>query len=240
MSKAPDPTGVSSPSLGDESFVGRWSRRKRAEPEKREDEDARVATRVEQQRVAGEAVRGPLPAAPSTAPADLPAIDSLTAESDYSRFMKADVPLASRNAAMKKLFTDPHFNVMDGLDIYIDDYTKADPIPESMLRGLAQSRMLKLFNYDKEDAEDAAELVRLRAERAAAEGQAAGTAVAAPSPDAVTLQHELEPIPASTLRAESVFIEDISAESLSAQNVPAENHSAVNLPAANPSAKPAT
>ena len=35
----------------------------------------------------------------------------------------------SSNAAMKKLFTDPHFNVMDGLDIYIDDYRKPDPLP---------------------------------------------------------------------------------------------------------------
>jgi hypothetical protein len=32
-----------------------------------------------------------------------------------------------RNAALKKLFTDPHFNVMDGLDVYIDDYGKPDP-----------------------------------------------------------------------------------------------------------------
>lgn len=184
MNKLPDPAAASAPPR-DESFAGRWSRRKRAEPEKREDEDGRVAAQVEQQRVAEEAARGPARAAPATPPADLPDIDSLTADSDYSRFMKADVPLASRNAAMKKLFTDPHFNVMDGLDTYIDDYTKADPIPESMLRGLAQSRMLKLFNYDKEDAEDAAELVRLRAERAAAEAAEASandpvTAIASP------------------------------------------------------------
>ena len=30
---------------------------------------------------------------------------------------------------MKKLFSDPHFNVMDGLDTYIDDYGKPDPLP---------------------------------------------------------------------------------------------------------------
>ena len=113
----------------DESFVGRWSRRKRAEPDKREVEDARVAQEQEQQRATEVAARAPAAAAPVTVPADLPAIETLTQDSDYSRFMQSDVPLASRNAAMKKLFTDPHFNVMDGLDIYIDDYTKADPIP---------------------------------------------------------------------------------------------------------------
>ncbi len=139
----------------DESFLGRWSRRKRAEPEKREVEDAAVADDVERKHLAAAPASAAPPADTLSAPADLPAIDDLTPESDFGRFMKPDVPIAARNAAMKKLFADPHFNVMDGLDTYIDDYTKADPIPEAMLRSLAQSRMLKLFNYDKEDAEDA-------------------------------------------------------------------------------------
>ena len=42
-----------------------------------------------------------------------------------------------KRAALRKLFTDPHFNVMDGLDIYIDDYSKPDPMPEGMLDKLA-------------------------------------------------------------------------------------------------------
>ena len=57
-----------------------------------------------------------------------------------------------RNAAMKKLFADPQFNVMDGLDIYIDDYSKSDPIPEAMLRAMTSSKFLKLFD-DEEDKE---------------------------------------------------------------------------------------
>ncbi|MGS0757921.1 DUF3306 domain-containing protein, partial [Roseateles sp. GG27B] len=55
-------------------------------------------------------------------------------------------------AAMKKLFSDPHFNVMDGLDIYIDDYTQADPIPLAMLREMNQSKALKLFEEVDEKA----------------------------------------------------------------------------------------
>jgi hypothetical protein len=47
---------------------------------------------------------------------------------------------------MKKLFSDPRFNVMDGLDVYIDDYGKPDPLPAGMLRQLAQSRLLGLFD----------------------------------------------------------------------------------------------
>ena len=76
----------------------------------------------------------------------------LTKDSDFKPFMASNVGPEVRNAAMKKLFADPHFNVMDGLDIYIDDYSKSDPIPEAMLRQMASAKFLKLFD-DEEDAE---------------------------------------------------------------------------------------
>ena len=233
MNKVPEAAG---PARLDESFVGRWSRRKRAEPEKREVEDVRVVAAREQEQRALDAARAPAPVAPLTPPADLPAIESLTADSDYGRFMKPDVPLAARNAAMKKLFTDPHFNVMDGLDTYIDDYTKADPIPESMLRGLAQSRMLKLFNYDKEDAEDAAELARLRAARAAVELPAADTtAIDTTAIDTTTI----DTATAAPAAAVPPLAEPIAPSNLSAANLSAANLPAANLPAANLPSKPA-
>jgi hypothetical protein len=56
---------------------------------------------------------------------------------------------------MKKLFTDPRFNVMDGLDTYIDDYGKPDPIPLAMLRQMNQSRILRLFDDDEEEDDNA-------------------------------------------------------------------------------------
>jgi hypothetical protein len=59
-----------------------------------------------------------------------------------------------KNAAMKKLFADPRYNVMDGMDVYIDDYSKPDPMPYAMLRGLASARFLGLF--DAEEKEEAA------------------------------------------------------------------------------------
>jgi hypothetical protein len=54
-----------------------------------------------------------------------------------------------KNAALKKLFADPQFNVMDGLDTYIDDYGKPDPLPERMLRQMVQARFLGLFATKK-------------------------------------------------------------------------------------------
>lgn len=68
----------------------------------------------------------------------LPPIESLTQDSDFSAFMQPKVDEVLKRAALKKLFTDPHFNVMDGLDIYIGDYTQADPMPEGMLDKLGK------------------------------------------------------------------------------------------------------
>ncbi len=98
--------------------------------------------------------------------APLPAIESLTNESDFAPFMNKEVAADMRNQAMKKLFTDPHYNVMDGLDIYIDDYTKSDPIPLEMLRKMTQSKALFLFE-EEEKAE--AEAAAAAAEKSSAE-----------------------------------------------------------------------
>jgi hypothetical protein len=95
------------------------------------------------------------PAAPPKAPPlTLADVAQLTHESDYSRFVAGGVDESVKRAAMKKLFSDPHFNLMDGLDTYIDDYGKPDPIPLAMLRQMNQSSMLGLF--EDEDEEEAA------------------------------------------------------------------------------------
>ena len=91
---------------------------------------------------------------PVTSPADgqqpppLPTLEdvqSLTPNSDFQTFMREGVPGEVRNAAMKKLFTDPHFNVMDGLDIYIGDYNTPDPLPAGMLEKMVGAELLNLF-----------------------------------------------------------------------------------------------
>jgi hypothetical protein len=69
----------------------------------------------------------------------------LTRDSDFTRFVSSGVQPEVRNAALKKLFTDPHYNVMDGLDVYIDDYGVPDPLPQNMLVKMAQARFLGLL-----------------------------------------------------------------------------------------------
>ncbi len=95
-------------------------------------------------------------ALPATAPLPTMAdVAQLTRASDYSRFVAPGVDPTVSNAAMKKLFADPRFNVMDGLDTYIDDYGKPDPIPESMLRRMTQSKTLGLFEAEERPAASA-------------------------------------------------------------------------------------
>jgi hypothetical protein len=186
--------------MSDESFLGRWSRRKQAPPEAIEAEDVRIARELAEAQAASAAVpaaeeRNPQAVAP---PPDLPSIDSLTPDADFRPFMQPDVPPQLKNAALKKLFSDPHFNVMDGLDTYIDDYTREDPIPEAMLRSLVQSRTLKLFDYSKEEAEEAAE--KLARERAGRREQGSAPDEAAATPASVAALPEAGPVPPLTAR----------------------------------------
>ena len=101
------------------NFLRRWSRLKREVSAKRE--------------TIGKA---DVPAVPP----ELPPLDGLSFESDFAAFMRAKVDDRLRRAALKKLFADPRFNVMDGLDVYIDDYSKDDPIPPGMLAQLEHAR----------------------------------------------------------------------------------------------------
>jgi hypothetical protein len=115
------------------------------------------------------------PAAATPPPPTMDDVARLTPDADFGRFVARDVDPGVRNAAMKKLFSDPHYNVMDGLDIYIDDYGKPDPIPKSMLRGLAQSHLLGLFKDEADDKPDSP--------RDAKPDQAAATATLSAEPD---------------------------------------------------------
>ena len=72
----------------------------------------------------------------------LPPIESLTIDSDFSAFLQPKVDEALKRQALKQLFRDPHFNVMDGLDIYIDDYTQPDPISPDIVRQMVQGRYI--------------------------------------------------------------------------------------------------
>ena len=85
------------------------------------------------------------PAAAAATPPALPGMEQvaqLHADADFSVFMAPGVEPAVHRAAMKKLFSQPQFNVMDGLDTYIDDYGQPDPLPPGMLEALRHAEHL--------------------------------------------------------------------------------------------------
>lgn len=78
-------------------------------------------------------------------PQPLPTMDDvakLTHDSDYSGFMAQGVDESVKRSAMKKLFTDPHFNIMDGLDVYIEDFNKFEPMTPAFIAGLSHAKGL--------------------------------------------------------------------------------------------------
>jgi uncharacterized protein DUF3306 len=108
-----------------EAFLSRWSRLKNEPPaEKKED----------------------------TPKPTLPPVDKLTPESDFTGFMHPKVEDALRRVALKKLFSDPHFNLPDPYEAYSGDWTVGEPIPEEMLATLNQAQRL-LFSEKKDEKE---------------------------------------------------------------------------------------
>ena len=116
-----------------ESFIARWSRRK-----------------LEAERGVREAAPADAPDAPpaSASGAERAARQGPEAHSGRDEYFDPRIEEKLRRAALRKLFSEPQFNVMDGLDTYIDDYTKADPIPPEMLRELEQAKDLLRFEQE--------------------------------------------------------------------------------------------
>jgi len=148
--------------MSEDSFFSRWSRRKAQVREGLKPEDPAAVVSPEQDLPVADR-RLPEPSArqevPGPAPGEQPAqaeslpppptledVARLTTESDFSPFVARHVPSEVRNAAVKKLFSDPHFNVMDGLDIYIDDYTKPSPLSATQMAKMVGAQFLKLVD----------------------------------------------------------------------------------------------
>ncbi|NOV25119.1 DUF3306 domain-containing protein [Cupriavidus necator] len=146
--------------MSESSFLSRWSRRKAAVREG-------VAVPAEPAPPAaseGETVPATvetLREAPQEPPPTLADVAALRPGDEIARFVARGVDESVKRAALKTLFADPHFNVMDGLDTYIDDYSKPDPIPPEILRQLRQAETLGLFEPTDEERAAAEAAARL-------------------------------------------------------------------------------
>lgn len=126
---------------GDENPLQRWSRRKLAIRQK----DASVVSREDPSSPAVEASEAPAQTpASKLSDADMPPLDSLGEDSDYSSFFSPEVSEELRRLALRKLFHLPAFNVRDGLDDYDEDFTQfaklGNVITHEMQRGLQLAR----------------------------------------------------------------------------------------------------
>lgn len=101
-----------------EAFLDRWSRLKNEQKE------------------------APAPVKDETAAPPLPPVEKLAPESDFTGFMHPKVDDTLRRVALKKLFSDPHFNIPDPFEPYSRDFNVEDPIPPELLATLKQAEQL--------------------------------------------------------------------------------------------------
>jgi Protein of unknown function (DUF3306) len=164
------------------------------------------------------------PAVPAPAePVPLPPIDTLTIDSDFTAFLRPKVDARLKQAALKKLFGDPQFNVMDGLDIYISDYTQPDPMPAGMLDQLAKAYDVVTREAGADAAEvDVAEIAPAASEATSTSPDQAAEA-ATPTPTPVPQDHDradAAPAPAAVLPSPSADQAAAGATSAARPGVP--------------------
>lgn len=113
--------------------LSRWSQRKLAA--RRGAEDVADDVRRYDDGQPAQEPAGPNPQAADAAPPgdeetpELPPIDELTAESDYTVFLGKNVPEQIKRAALRKLWlSDPVFANLDRLNDYDDDYSIVESV----------------------------------------------------------------------------------------------------------------
>ncbi len=131
---------------GNEGFGVRWSRRKSearggevvAEEHRSDDDEAALAALTPAAEAGGEVVvdadalsADPAIDPPDPADFDLPPIESLTVESDYSPFMRDGIPSALQRLALRRLWKLMPI-VPDGLDDYDEDYSMIGMVAEKI------------------------------------------------------------------------------------------------------------
>jgi hypothetical protein len=214
----------------DETFLQRWSRRKLAAASDAdvkpplpatEQPAAPPASPAEEDSASGRQSPSVGPAA-GTEPA-LPPLDSLTFESDFRAFLQPHVAEDVKRQALKKLLHDPRFNVMDGLDVYIDDYSVPSPLEPALARALEHARYIFEPPPTRVSADGHVEDVpaagidaaRENASEAALEDSAAGSG-------------ETDDGPGGDSTGENRMSENHTAENHTSQDRPNENHTNVN------------
>lgn len=133
--------------------MSRWSRRK---SEQAPSQDAgQEATAPEP--VQSEPVSDTLPESGESrvlTDEDMPPIESLDENSDYSLFMSEGVSEKLRRLALRKLFSSAGFNIRDGLDDYDDDFTYFEPLGDLVTSDMKHREEMKEKRRKEEEEEE--------------------------------------------------------------------------------------
>jgi hypothetical protein len=151
-----------------EGRLSRWSRRKQQTTEQTLEEDLAMQLAAQEPgevdlsaAVAGQDVQEAEASEAVLTDADMPAIESLSEDSNFSQFMSSGVTDELRNLALRKMFKAPFFNIRDGLDEYDEDFTTFEKLGDivtcDMRHQIEVEAKKKLEAEAKEIAESGAE-----------------------------------------------------------------------------------
>ncbi len=153
-----------------EGFLTRWSRRKTLSRQGEDlPEPAEEAGAIQAE--ASPAVQEPAPFAedasaehageepgsPEDKPLELPPLESLDENSDYSAFLGDGVPADLKQKALRKLFHSPKFNIRDGLDDYDWDFTNPEPLGDIVtaeMRYRVKRELERLAGLDEDEVDE--------------------------------------------------------------------------------------
>ena len=147
-----------------EGFYSRWSKRKRQARSSQLDE-IQDSTATQTADAINPSADCPVNQEPGEDKAvlsdcDMPDLDTLTEDSDYSCFFSSGVSEKLRKLALRKLFQGQSFNLCDGLDDYDEEYTSfetlGDIVTADMRFQLEQQARQKLLAEENSDIENTA------------------------------------------------------------------------------------
>lgn len=168
MSDSEDQRNVVKGIQSEEPFLSRWARLKKASregaaqgpvsapvPDPAEAE-VQASTRAEPASTEPEAdAANNAPDSPE--PLDLPPLESLTGESDFSAFMRPGVDPGLRRQALRKLFQNPKYAVVDELDPFRADFAAFTPLGDIITADMKfhAERLLRKQLEEAPEAEEA-------------------------------------------------------------------------------------
>ena len=166
-----------------EGFLSRWSRRKRDADHVPEESNRSVANVPAPADVldSGEAIQ----AREELTDDDMPPLESLDENSDYSGFLSPKVSEGLRRAALRKLFRSAMFNVTDGLDDYDDDFRNFEALGDIVTADMRQQ-----MEREAEKAKD-----NIAGEAGSETSAIAQSDASPPAPNAEEPQEQTPPTP---------------------------------------------